>query len=146
MLKNFILEKFRSSEYFRDFLNKEAVIQFIRYIISGISAFTVEYLFFRLLLDTFNIQKFISNSAAMLVGFWFSFLLNRFWSFGSKTGFMKQLSLYSILFLINLVISNLLMLVFSDILHITPSISKAVIMGMVAVWNFVIFKKIIYKK
>jgi putative flippase GtrA len=144
--ENSITKNLMNHKLIKEYLNPEAIVQLRRYLVSGISAFAVEYLTFQLFLNIFDIQKFISNSIAMFIGFWFSFLLNRFWSFESKENFIKQLSLYSVLFLINLIISNSLMFVFTDRLGISPSISKIIIMGMIVAWNFVLYKKVIYKK
>lgn len=143
--KDSIIYKIKKLDLIKEYLNPKVIVQFKRYLISGISAFAIEYLIFRLLLDIISLQKFLSNSIAMFIGFWFSFLLNRFWSFESKENFFKQFSLYSILFLVNLGISNILMLVFSDMFSLQPSISKIIIMCMIVAWNFILFKKIIFR-
>ncbi len=119
--------------------------ELLRYLTAGMSAFLGEYAVFRVLFDLARVQKFLANSVAMFIGFWISFLLNRFWSFKSRKKFLKQLLLYSVLFCVNLVLSNLLMLIMSDKLQMSPSLSKIIIMVMIAAWNFIIFKKVIYK-
>ncbi|RCX20194.1 putative flippase GtrA [Anaerobacterium chartisolvens] len=130
--------------FFKVFKSIE-VKELLRYLSAGMSAFLGEYAVFRVLFDLAGLQKFLANSAAMFLGFWISFLLNRFWSFKSTKKFLKQLLLYSVLFCINLVLSNLLMLIMSDRLQMSPSLSKIIIMVMIAAWNFVIFKKVVYK-
>ncbi len=142
---NFILDKLAENKYLKEYLNPESLPQLKKYLISGISSFLVEYAIFYLFLNAFGFQKYLSNGAGMFTGFWLSFLLNRYWSFKSKENFIKQLSLYGALFFINLAISTLLMYVFSNILGIVAELSKILIMGMIVLWNFVIFKKIIYR-
>ena len=130
----------------KNFVHSKVFFQLLKYLVSGLTAFIVEYATFRLFLDVMDLQKFISNSIAMFIGFWFSFLLNRFWSFKSQEKLVKQLSLYGLLFFINLVLSNMLMYVFSDMLGMQPSIAKVVIMAMIVAWNFILYKKIIYRR
>jgi len=82
----------------------------------------------------------------MTLGFVLSFLLNRYWSFKStSTNALKQFILYGILFIVNLGISNLLMMLFIDTFGIAPMISKIMAIGILMCWNFVIYKKVIFK-
>jgi putative flippase GtrA len=146
MSDNYILKKLKKLKKFNilsSMLTENSLKQLIKYIVTGLLAFVTEYAVFTLLLAPLSI--FIANSVGMFVGFWISFLLNRYWSFQSRDKFFSQLLRYSSLFIINLIISNLLLKVFSDILNIYPEISKLIIMCLVVFWNFFLFKKIIYK-
>jgi putative flippase GtrA len=143
MSDNYILKKLKKFNILSSMLTENSLKQLIKYIVTGLLAFVTEYAVFTLLLAPLSI--FIANSVGMFVGFWISFLLNRYWSFQSRDKFFSQLLRYSSLFIINLIISNLLLKVFSDILNIYPEISKLIIMCLVVFWNFFLFKKIIYK-
>jgi putative flippase GtrA len=143
MSDNYILKKLKRFSFLSSMLTENSLKQLIKYIVTGLLAFVTEYAVFTLLLAPLSI--FIANSVGMFVGFWISFLLNRYWSFQSRDKFFSQLLRYSSLFIINLIISNLLLKVFSDILNIYPEISKLIIMCLVVFWNFFLFKKIIYK-
>jgi putative flippase GtrA len=142
MSDNYILKKLKKFNILSSMLTENSLKQLIKYIVTGLLAFVTEYAVFTLLLAPLSI--FIANSVGMFVGFWISFLLNRYWSFQSRDKFFSQLLRYSSLFIINLIISNLLLKVFSDILNIYPEISKLIIMCLVVFWNFFLFKKIIY--
>lgn len=132
-------------EFLQEFLDEKVLKQFKRYVICGFSSFALEYALFTLLLQIMKLWYIVANSIAYVIIFWFNFLLNRYWSFESKADLKKQLVMYSFLFLFNIAAQNTLMYVLSDMAQISPQISKVLIMGAVVSWNFIIYKKIIYR-
>ncbi|MCK9480078.1 MAG: GtrA family protein [Firmicutes bacterium] len=146
-LKGFLLSQFE---------DREKRGQFIRYLMVGGSGFLFEYLLFTILYNLFgdsgvNIVgifitgEIFANSVSILVAFWFSFILNRIWSFKSKSNFLKQLLYYLILFAFNMLVTNYLIHAMLVYLAISPRISKVLVMGAVVMWNFVIYRTVIYK-
>lgn len=78
--------------------------------------------------------------------FWFVFLMNRNWSFQSKQNVRRQLFYFLVLFLFNLFFANIyLLLFFTNVLFIHPLFAKILVVGLCVSWNFVIYKKFIYK-
>lgn len=127
------------------FFKPETLHQFIRYATTGGIAFCVEYITFYLLYSILELWYIWSNSIAMTVAFSVSFTLNRFWSFKSKGNAFKQFVMYGTLFLINMFVSNMIMLLFTDVLGIKPLLSKLIAVGIIVCWNFAINKKLIFK-
>lgn len=126
---------------------KNNIKQFLKYGISGGLAFILEYSTFYILNNLAGLWYIWSNSIAMTLGFVLSFLLNRYWSFkATSANALKQLIMYGILFVVNLGISNLLMMLFIDALGINSMISKILAIGVLMCWNFVIYKKIIFRQ
>ena len=119
--------------------------QFKRYLITGFLSFGVEYALFILLLKVFGVWYMAANALVYIVVFWLNFLMHRFWSFQSKGNAWRQVFLYTILFFINLAAISLLMYVFTGMLGINPMISKVLVMGAVVSWNFILYKKVIYR-
>lgn len=140
-----IKKRLKNNRITSDFMNYKTLIQLMKYLTSGTLSFLLDYIFFYILLGVFK-TWYIPSNASMIVGFATSFFLNRVWSFDSKDNILKQLLLYTALFLFNLGAHNVLMYLLSDILYISPLISKAVVMGTIAAWNFVVFKKVVYRK
>lgn len=167
-----LLEKLRRNKHINEFLSVQTFAQLRKYIITGLLAFGLEYGSFRLIneiifvqftpwgyslakrllestagyqLTEFTFSYLLANMIAYMIGFWVSFTLNRIWSFQSKTDIGRQLLLYSMLFVFNLGVTSFLMYVLSDIIGIVPHISKIIVMFAIVSWNFIIFKKIIYK-
>ena len=127
------------------FLKGKSKEQLTRYLITGFSSFLLEYSLFYFMYRLMNINELISNTIAIAIVFWVNFLVNRFWSFKSNSRFSKQLFLYGCLFIFNTSISNLFIYVSSNYLNISPLIAKVIIMGLIVVWNFVLYKTVIYK-
>jgi putative flippase GtrA len=135
----------KSKSIFKLFSRKTAV-QLGRYFVTGMLAAGLEYSLLILFTEYVGLWYILSNSIAYISGFAVSFLLNRYWSFQSKENILKQFLQYAMLFTVNFVLNNILMYVLTSIAGIPYTISKLFVMGMVVTWNFVIFKKIIYKK
>jgi putative flippase GtrA len=130
-----------------EFISGEKTVdQFIKYVAVGLSSFVLEYAFFYFLFIILSVNELISNTAAITLVFFYNFLMNRIWSFKSREKFGKQLMMYGALFLFNMLMSNLFIFAATEYLKISPLISKGLIMGMIVLWNFVIYKKIIYKR
>ncbi len=136
------------------FLTPEDFGQFIRYLFVGIFSFSIEYTLFILLRNAMTLSEIIVNVIVYTIIFWINFLLNKFFSFKSRTNFKRQLFLYGILFFFNLLVGNILL--FSGIRYLLVLISgegswpvlylpKILIMFFIISWNFVLYKKVIYK-
>jgi len=138
--------KQKMHKFFSEFFTPGALFQFIKYIASGLLSAAAEYSLLIILTEYAGLWYLISNSIGYITGFWLSFLLNRFWSFKSRENFLKQLMLYSILFVINFILTNALMYLLTSYFGILYMVSKIFVMGAVVMWNFIIFKKIIYRK
>lgn len=126
-------------------LKHEDFQKFKRYVIVGLLSFAIEYGLYTLLFAVLNVNYLLSNMLVYSVTFWFNFLLNRCWSFNARNNLKHQLILYGILFIFNFTVTNVMIYVFSDILGIYPLISKVLIMFAVVSWNFIIYKRVIYK-
>lgn len=147
-------EKLMNSRLLKDFFNPETLGQFIRYFIVGIVGFALEYTLFIVLRNSWRIDELLVNIMVYTVIFWFNFLLNKFYSFKSRSNFKKQLFYYGILFVFNLVVGNVLL--FSGIRYLLVLgfgegswpvlyLPKILIMFFIVSWNFILYKKVIYK-
>lgn len=142
---NTIPRKLKENHFISEFLTEKAMAQFKKYLLTGILSFGLEYTIFVTIYKIIGLWYITANTITYVIVFWFNFLMNRFWSFESKGNLRRQLYLYSILFVSNLVAITALMFVLSDIFGITPLISKVLVMGAVVSWNFVLYKKVIYR-
>lgn len=141
-----IKTKLQEYKFFSDLLTGSSFEQLTRYLITGFLSFGIEYLMFFILYHLLSVGYITANVIVYAVVFWINFLLNRFWSFKSQDNLLRQLKLYSLLFIFNLLVVNVfLMYVLSEIAGIPPLISKVLLMGVVVLWNFILYKKVIYR-
>jgi putative flippase GtrA len=125
--------------------SRQTIEQMRKYIITGVISFGSEYAIMYILTSFFHIWHITSNTIAILIVFWVNFFLNKYWSFKSDKKLVKQLILYLLLFAFNLGASNVIMYCFTDIWGVSYLISKVISTGMIVSWNFIIYKKVIYK-
>lgn len=119
----------------------------IRYLISGCIAFVAEYTSFIIIYYTAIQSGVVANIISFTFGLVTSFTLNKYFTFRDNNQQRKG-SLQIILY-IALAISNLLMTTvaigFLLSLHIKAFVAKILLMMLVAVWNYFLFKKFIFK-
>lgn len=115
----------------------------LKFLVSGGLAAATEYGVFALM-QAAELSLFFAQTSSFLCGFVVSFSMNRQWVFKSKGQMRKQLIQYGALASVNLVLTNVLMSVFVYTLHINNLVAKIIMMAMVAVWNYVIFSKLIF--
>lgn len=139
-----LFNKLNRYKVISEFLTYKSLVQFGKYFSSGIFAAALEYFSYLILFCYLSLK--VSHSISMTLGFILSFILNRFWSFKSKENFAKQFTYMIILFLINLRISNILIDQLTVTLKIHAFISKLLVMGLIMLWNFIIYKKVIYRR
>lgn len=127
------------------FLNKRTLLQFKRYLITGFLSAAVEYSVLFVLTDFIGLWHIFSNTVAIAASFCFNFLMNKYWSFKSKQDIKKQLLQYGLLFAVNMCLSNIIIYLMSDVLNMYYLIPKLASTVIITFWNFIIYKKIIYK-
>lgn len=118
-----------------------------RFLISGGSAAALEYLVFIGLQQALGSKWLIaSQSISFACGFVVSFLLNRHWVFRSGGNLGSELARYGALAAINLVLGNVAMALLVTGANSPPLLAKLIVMVMIAVWNYVIFSKLIFRQ
>ncbi len=120
--------------------------EFLRFLTIGTLAFAVDYGVFALAVRYMNSDSgyLLRHSLSSGLGFMLSFTLNRIWVFRSKEKLLFQLLKYSFLFGVNLALSNALLYMLIHTLEINPHLSKLGVVLFITVWNFVIYKVIVY--
>lgn len=137
--------KVTTNRLIAEFFSKETRDQLIRYIIVGFLSVGLDFILVFGLTEFAKLWYILSKSIAYIIGFWFNFLLNRYWSFNARQNFVRQIKLYAILFVFNFCITNSLMFLLTDKFKIYYLISNIFVIGIMTIWNFFLYKKVIYK-
>jgi putative flippase GtrA len=120
---------------------------FVRYLLVGGAAFVTEYGLFLIIYYLLHTDIYIANSISFLCGLSVSFTFNRGWAFNSGSFRHKkhhQLAMYTVLALFNLLLTNLLIGLLKK--HgLDPKLAKVVVMCLIVVWNFLLFKGLIFR-
>ena len=125
-------------------LSSKLSTQFIRYLLVGGTSFGLEYGLFWLLFH-FSTPLLLANTVAYLTIFGLNFMLNRQWTFQSTGNVQRQILLYVLLVVFNLLASNAVIYLLVNQLLVPALIAKVMVMVMIVAWNFVLYKKVIYR-
>lgn len=140
-----VLDKLKKNKYLACLLTPESLGQIARYLITGFCSAAIEFSLLFVSKDFIGLSVILSNSIALTIVFWFNFFMNRIWSFKSRANLKKQLVMYLTLFAFNLGASDLIMYVLTDKLSLQYLIAKVFATAAVVTWNFILYKKVIYK-
>ncbi len=145
MIIESIANKLRKVEFLSRFVTAESLTQFFRYAITGLTSAAIEFSLLYVFRDIAKLSVVLSNSIALSIVFWFNFFINRIWSFKSTANLKKQLAMYFFLFVFNLAASDIIMYLLTDKLSMSYLLAKVFAIGAIVGWNFIIYRKIIYK-
>ena len=110
----------------------------------GGSSAAIELVLFQLLSAVFAIPLAAANVTAVVVSTVFNFLVNRNVTFKSTSNPLRSLVLYLILFALNTTFSTVVISLLAA--HgVYPLVAKVCTMACIVLWNFVLYKKIIFK-
>jgi len=116
----------------------------IKYYAISTGAFIIEYLLFLLLKK--YIHYIIANAIIYSITFWAIFLANKFLAFESQGNFIRQLLQFTVLYFVNLIVTTLMLLSLSELAHIDAAYGKFIVSAISCIWNFFLYKYVIYTK
>lgn len=118
-----------------------------RYLVTGGTSFVVEYGSFLSLVYVASSSTWLSQAVSYCVGLVVNFLLLRYWAFNGARGnkMSEHLSKYLVLVAFNLPATSLLMNALTDN-GLEPFISKIIVVAVAALWNYVIYDKIVFRQ
>lgn len=128
------------------FIKSDTFRQLVRYLITGVSAFIAEYLIYMFLFKVLKIDYAISMSIAFTIMFVVTFIVSRKWTFESTGNARRQFALYLLLFLFNLAFGNYVMMRLLVGAGVPESIAPFIKTAMITMWNFLLYKYVIYKE
>jgi putative flippase GtrA len=115
-------------------------------------AFVGEYLSFLLILSYASPENrlLVAQTLSFCMGLAISFSGNRLYTFKQHSApyhhaVHRQLFAYSMLALANLILSNIAIHLLTQKAGLNSAVAKIIVMLMVVLWNYVIFKKYIFK-
>lgn len=121
-------------------------VRIVRFLISGGTAATIEYVVFILLQRAMGLDWLIlSQSASFGCGLVASYLLNRAWVFKSSNQASGELIKYLALAAVNLVIGNIAITALTGPAGMNQYVAKAIVMVFVAAWNYIIMSTVIFR-
>lgn len=118
----------------------------LRYLISGGSAAVTNLVVLFILVHFFHIWYLFSAVLSFAVAVFVSFLMQKFFTFNDYTKYKikRQSALYLGIQIFNLGPNALLLYIAVDKFHIHYLISQIVVLGIIAVYSFFLFKHLVF--
>lgn len=120
--------------------------QIAKFLLVGVSSAMLDLGLLVVLKEQLHLRPFLAVAIDQIIVISFNFLVNKFWSFGSKTLSVKQLIRYLSLVGFNYCSSIVLMYIFSEIIGINYLIVRVGSIGLLMSFNFVMYKHWVYKE
>jgi len=123
------------------------LIQLFRYCFVGGFAFIVDYGLLYILTEYAGFHYLISATISFIAGLIVNYLLSTWWIFRNSKLKNKaaEFTVFALIGVIGLLLNNLLLYVFTDLLHVHYMISKLIVAALVMIWNFFGRKLILFK-
>jgi len=118
-----------------------------KFLVSGLTAFAVEYGSFYEFYVGLHWHLYLANSLSFILGLLTSFTLNRQWTFGHGIDYKKktthQFGYYALLAAINFALTNLIVELLATV-TVNPRFGKLIAMVITSLWNYTLFKRVIF--
>ena len=92
----------------------------------------------------FGVWYVAANIVGGILGFFASFLLNKYVVFKKKDSFCKHLGRYFMVDMINLAVLTIILYLLVDYVGIDKGTAKFVAYAPVVLWNYFVYKFIVY--
>ena len=114
-------------------------IQLFRYIIVGGVAFIVDYSLLFVLTEHVGFHYIVSATFSFIAGLVVNYIISTSWIFRNSklSSTTVEFVIYGAIGVVGVVLNNILLYLFTDILHIHYMISKLITAALVMGWNFV---------
>lgn len=117
--------------------------QAILYLLVGGSSALIELVLFYTLSDVFSASLTLSNVAAVIIATAFNFIVNGTVTFKSASSLSRSVILYLILFCFNTIFSTVVINYLAS-MGLPAIFAKIITMACIVLWNFVLYKKVIF--
>ena len=132
---------FKFKEYF-----KSVRKQFFKFFVVGVSSVVLDLALLIFLKEKVGCSPVSAVALNQIVVIIYNFILNKYWSFGSKQMLTKQFVRYLFLVLINYCLSIVSMYIFNTLIGINYQIVRLLTVGVLFVFNFIFYKYWVYKE
>ena len=127
---------------------EDSFLQFFRYIFVGGASFVTDYVLLHIITEA-GIHYLISGIISFIAGLCVNYALSKLLVFSKKTTGAekaKEFSVFAIIAVLGLGLTELLMWIFTEKLGWYYMISKAIAAIIVLFWNFFMKKILLYRK
>lgn len=120
---------------------------FFRYLLIGTTTFIIDFGIFNFMSLKMDVKPIVANLTSTFLSLFFNFSMSNFWTFKlGNSQQLKKLSRYAFLAVFNYIFGNVAMYGFIEYTDINHNLAKALITITVVAWNFLLYKKWVFKE
>ncbi len=119
-------------------------IRISKYLISGMSAFVIDWSVYLVSTRALNMDVYIANIVSVFAGATFAFLANKFWSFSRRENTKHQTQRFAALFVCNYLFQQGGFYIALNYLNLHDLVAKVALISIMVCWNFLIYKYWVY--
>ncbi|HNP22427.1 MAG TPA: GtrA family protein [Panacibacter sp.] len=119
-------------------ITTELVLKILKFGITGLSGMVVDFGATWLGRERLKWNQYFANSCGFTLAVINNYIINRFWTFESKEAWMPEFGRFVLFSTVGLALNNLLLYVFHEKLKLNFYLAKAIAIGCVFIWNFVV--------
>lgn len=123
---------------------KKDIIGLLKYAVIGFLAFLIDTSIFVLLSEKLFFNYLLATTLSFTIAFIFNYCFSTFIVFKAKFR-IKDFFMVAVIAIIGLILTNLMMFIFIDFIHINKYISKITISAIITIWNYFARKILVYK-
>ena len=122
---------------------KSLIKQVLRFGIVGTIAFIIDYIILIICKEVFNINVLLSAAIAFTISVIVNYILSMVWVFdvNKEKNKRKNFIIFMVFSIIGLILTEIIMWIGTDLMHISYLIVKIIATAIVMVFNFVTRKK-----
>lgn len=120
---------------------------FFRYLLIGTGTFILDFGIFNFLILGVGTRPIVANLISTFISLFFNFTMSNFWTFKkSKKQQLQKLSRYAVLAVFNYFFGNASMYLFIEHTDLNYNLAKAIVTIAVMAWNFLLYKKWVFRE
>ena len=119
--------------------------QFLKYVIVGLLGTGLDFLILFLLVEYLHLFYLLAALISILIVFWISFSLNKYWTFRKKEGnYFRQMLKYLLAHSVGVGINLAILTILVEIFGFWYIFAKVIATTVVLAWNFLVTKKWVF--
>lgn len=120
---------------------------FFRYLLIGTTTFIIDFGIFNFMSMKMDIKPIVANLTSTFLSLFFNFSMSNFWTFKlGNSQQLKKLGRYASLAVFNYIFGNAAMYCFIEYTDMNHNIAKVIVTISVITWNFLLYKKWVFKE
>lgn len=113
-----------------------AIYKLLRFGLVGLTGMIVDFATTWFVKESLKWNKYVANSCGFSLAVINNYIINRIWTFESKSAWLPEFGRFLLFSLIGLGINNILLYLFHEKGKMNFYASKALAIGCVFIWNF----------